>query len=189
MNAFLAASLVKATLLLLATAFALRALVRASAASRHLVAFLGLSLALAVPVLGLVLPRWEIPVLSAPSKALHDMRPALPDRPHASDALTGFSGRVGVQVPPFEEPATPGRRQTKPSLDLDVARVAALLWLLGGLVPLAALAVGFRRAGTIIRNARPAGDPHIDALAADVSARLGLNRSVPSSSPRRPWCR
>jgi beta-lactamase regulating signal transducer with metallopeptidase domain/tetratricopeptide (TPR) repeat protein len=180
MNAFRAASLVKATLLLLATAFALRALVRASAASRHLVAFLGLSLALAVPVLGLVLPRWEIPVLSAPSKALHDMRPALPGRPHASDALTGFSGgRVGMEVPPFEEPAAPGRRQTKPSFDLDVARVAALLWFLGGLVPLAALAVGFRRAGTIIRNARPSGDPHIDALAADVSARLGLNRSVP----------
>ena len=70
MNAFLAASLVKATLLLLATVLALRALVRASAASRHLVAFLGLALALAVPVLGLVLPRWEIPVLSAPEKAV-----------------------------------------------------------------------------------------------------------------------
>ena len=180
MNAFLAASLVKATLLLLATAFALRALVRASAASRHLVAFLGLALALAVPVLGLVLPRWEIPVLSAPAKASPEMRAALPDRPDASDALTGFSGRVGVQVPPLEEPAVaPGRRQARPSLDLDVAQVAALLWFLGGLVPLAALAVGFRRAGAIIRNARPAGDPQIDALAADVSAGLGLSRSVP----------
>ena len=177
MNAFLAASLVKATLLLLATAFALRALVRASAASRHLVAFLGLSLALAVPVLGLVLPRWEIPVFSAPSKALPDARAALPDRLDAPDALTGFSGRVGVQVPPFEEPAPPGR--ARPSVDLDVARVAALLWFLGGLVPLAALAVGFRRAGAIIRNARPARDPQIDALAADVSAGLGLRRSVP----------
>jgi beta-lactamase regulating signal transducer with metallopeptidase domain/Flp pilus assembly protein TadD len=85
-----------------------------------------------------------------------------------------------VQVPPLEEPASaPGRRQVRPSLDLDVARVGALLWFLGGLVPLAALVVGFRRARAIIRNARPAGDPHLDALAADVSARLGLDRSVP----------
>jgi len=179
MNAFLAASLVKATLLLLATALALRALVRASAASRHLVAFLGLSLALAVPVLGLVLPRWEIPVLSA-ERPSTETRVALPDRPYASDALTGFSGRVGVQVPPLEEPAaTPGSRRARLSPNLGIAQVAALLWVLGGLVPLAALAVGFRRAGTIIRNARPAGDPEIDALAAEVSAGLGLNRSVP----------
>ncbi len=180
MNAFLAAALVKATLLLLATALALRALVRASAASRHLVAFLGLSLALAVPVLGLVLPRWEIPVLSAAERPSTEMRVALPDRPDASDALTGFSGRVGVQVPPPEEPdAAPGSRRAGLPLGLGLAQVAALLWVFGGLVPLAALAVGFHRAGTIIRNARPAGDPEIDALAAEVSAGLGLNRSVP----------
>ncbi|HSB63628.1 MAG TPA: M56 family metallopeptidase [Thermoanaerobaculia bacterium] len=179
MNAFLAASLVKATLLLFATALALRALVRASAASRHLVALLGLALALAVPVLGLVLPRWEIPVLAPAEEPLPGTRAALPDRPESSDSLTGFSGRVGVQVPPFEESAAPPRRQVPPSLDLDVAQVATLLWLLGGLVPLAALAVGFRRARTIIRNARPAPDPRLDALVADVSARLGLSRSVP----------
>ncbi len=180
MNAFLAASLVKATLLLLATALALRALVRASAASRHLVAFLGLSLALAVPVLGLVLPRWEIPVLPAAEKQATETRAALPDRSDASDSLAGFSGRVGVQVPPLEEPAAePGGGRARPSSSLGIAQVAALLWVLGGLVPLAALAVGFRRAGTIIRNARPAGDPGIDALAAEVSAGLGLNRSVP----------
>ncbi|MFI5120399.1 MAG: TPR end-of-group domain-containing protein [Thermoanaerobaculia bacterium] len=180
MNAFLAASLVKATLLLLATAFALRALVRASAASRNLVALLGLALALAVPVLGLVLPRWEVPILAAPARPLPEMAPVRPDRSGASDALAGFSGRVGVQVPPLEEPAASAvPRQRTAASDLDVARVAALLWLLGGLVPLAALAVGFRRAGTIIRNARPAGDTHLDALAADASARLGLKRRVP----------
>jgi beta-lactamase regulating signal transducer with metallopeptidase domain/tetratricopeptide (TPR) repeat protein len=180
MNAFLAASLVKATLLLLATAFALRALVRASAASRHLVALLGLTLALAVPVLGLLLPRWEIPVLSPAERPLIGTRTALSDQPEISDALAGFSGRVGVQVPPFEESAAaPSRQQAPPSLDLDVAQVAALLWLLGGLVPLAALVVGFRRARAIIRNARPGTDPRLDSLAADVSARLGLKRTVP----------
>src|SRR5512141_1814975 len=180
MNAFLVASLVKATLLLLATALALRALVRASAASRHLVAFLGLALALAVPVLGLVLPRWEIPVLAAAEKQATETRAALPDGSDAPDALAGFSSRAGVQIPPFEEPAAaPASRRARLAPDLGIAQVAGFLWVLGGLVPLAALAVGFRRARTIIRNARPAGDPDLDVLVADVSARLGLNRTVP----------
>src|SRR5260370_1106913 len=83
---------------------ALRALARASAASRHLVAFLGLALALAVPVLGLVVPRWEIPVLSAAERPSSAPRPALADPLPAAVDLAGFSGRVGVQVPPLEEP-------------------------------------------------------------------------------------
>ncbi|HMA28524.1 MAG TPA: M56 family metallopeptidase, partial [Thermoanaerobaculia bacterium] len=168
------------TLLLLATAFALRALVRASAAARHLVAFLGLALALAVPVLGLILPRWEIPVLSAVEKPSPKVRVALPVEPGSADALTGISGRVGVQAPPFEEPApAPARRQSGLSPDLGLPQVAALLWLVGGVVPLGVLAVGFRRARTIVRNARPAGDSDFDSLVADVSARLGLSRNVP----------
>ncbi len=180
MNAYLVASLVKATLLLLATALALRALGRASAASRHLVAFLGLALSLAVPVLGLVLPRLDIPVLTASTRPAPETGPAHRDRSDEANDLAGFSGRVGVQVPPFEEPAAaPVRRKVRPSLDLDVAQVAVLLWMLGGLVPLAALAVGFRRARTIIRNARLPRDPGLDALAAEVSARLGLSRKVP----------
>ncbi len=180
MNAFLAASLVKATLLLLVTAFALRALARASAASRHLVALLGLALALAVPVLGLVLPRWEIPLLSPAPRPLPETRAALPERSEVPVALAGFSGRVGVQVPPLEEPGfTQSPRKAFTTPDLGFAQVAAFLWLLGGLVPLAALAVGFHRARTLIRNARPAGDSDLEALAVEASARLGLNRTVP----------
>jgi beta-lactamase regulating signal transducer with metallopeptidase domain/tetratricopeptide (TPR) repeat protein len=180
MNAFLATALVKATVLLLAAALALRALSRASAASRHLVAFLGLAGALAVPVLGLVLPRWEIPLLPAPAKPPSAERRALPARSTASAALAGFSGRVGMQVPPFEDPAgAPGRRRGLSSLDVDAAKVAAVLWVLGGLIPLAALALGFRRAGALIRKARPSADPDLEALAAAASARLGLRRPVP----------
>ncbi|MFI5196985.1 MAG: TPR end-of-group domain-containing protein [Thermoanaerobaculia bacterium] len=179
MNAYLAAALVKATVLLLATVLALRVFSRASAASRHLVALLGLAGALAVPFLGLLLPRWEIPLLPAPAK-LSAARPALPETSMAPGTLAGFSGRVGVQVPPFEEPvAAPGRRPAPASLDVDAASVAAVLWVLGGLVPLAALVLGFRRAATLIQKARPSHDPDLDALAADVSARLALRRPVP----------
>jgi beta-lactamase regulating signal transducer with metallopeptidase domain/Flp pilus assembly protein TadD len=83
-------------------------------------------------------------------------------------------------VPPLEESAAaPERRPAPAALDADAARIAAVLWVLGGLVPLAALALGFRRAGALIRKARPSADPGLDALAAAASARLGLRRSVP----------
>ena len=181
MNAFLAASLVKATLLLLATAFALRALARASAASRHLVAFLGLALALAVPVLGLVLPRWEIPLLSPAARpAARDARRASRATRRRRSPSRAFPGASAYRCLRWRSPLprrAAGRPPRRP--DLGFAQVAAFLWVLGGLVPLAALAVGFRRARTLIRNARPAGDPDLESLAAEASARLGLNRTVP----------
>ena len=55
--------LVKASVVLGATALVAAALRRASAAARHLVWTLGLVGALAAPALTLVLPRWEVPIV------------------------------------------------------------------------------------------------------------------------------
>jgi len=184
MNAFLAAALVKATILLLATALVLRVSSRASAASRHAVALLGLGGALAVPVLGLILPRWEVPLL--PTRAVFAPAPARVPRLASSrksggaDSLAGFTGPVGVQVAPLDDGlGVKARRATPASFAVDAAKIATTLWVLGALVPLAALAVGFRRAAALVRNARPSQDPGLVGLAGEISERLSLTRAVP----------
>lgn len=179
MNAFLAASLVKATLLLLATALVLRVWARASAASRHVVALLGLAGALAVPVFGLVLPRWEIPLLPARVLSAPTARQALPENSPAAGPLAGLTGPMGVQVPPLADAAAEPARRAPASFGIDAAKVATTLWILGALVPLVALAIGFRRAAALVRNARPADDPDLVALAGEISERLALGRVVP----------
>ena len=196
MNAFLATTLVKATLLLLVTAAVLRLSPRASAASRHIVALVGLLGALAVPVFGFVLPRWEVPFVPArlafsqgapapAAVALPTLAPVTftPDNRGTSpagtaDALAGSAGPVGVQVPPSVAPAPAPSRVPKP-FGVDAAKVATTLWILGALVPLAALAIGFRRAGALVKNARPADDAALLALAGEISERLALSRPVP----------
>ncbi len=185
MNDFLAASLVKATLLLLATAVALRVFARASAASRHVVALAGLAGALAVPVLGLVVPRWEIPLLPARVKASNSsagsiLRRVPLGKSPAPNALKGFSGPLGVQLPPSAEALSgPALRRVPASFGLDAAKVVTTLWVLGALVPLVALALGFRRVASLVRNALPATDPELVALAGEISTRLSLTRPVP----------
>src|SRR5215470_15977225 len=56
-------AVVKASVILGATALTAAALRRASASARHLVWTLGLLSALAAPVLSLALPRWELPIV------------------------------------------------------------------------------------------------------------------------------
>ena len=56
-------AVVKASLILVVTALAAASLRRASASARHLVWMLGLVSALAVPALGIVTPKWELPLV------------------------------------------------------------------------------------------------------------------------------
>lgn len=185
MNTFLFASLVKATLLLFATSVVLRLSTRASAAARHVVALLGLGGALAVPIFGMVLPRWEVPLLPASVAtplfaARATPRKSPSEKPVSGDAFAGFTGPVGVQVPPPEKTsAKPVRRNAAASFGVDAAKVATTVWVLGALVPLAALAVGFRRAAALVRNARASHDHGLVALAGEISERLALSRVVP----------
>ncbi|MCM3877164.1 MAG: hypothetical protein NEA02_12190, partial [Thermoanaerobaculia bacterium] len=69
--------------------------------------------------------------------------------------------------------------RTPASFVIDAARVATTLWILGALVPLVALAIGFRRAAALVRNARPAEDPDLVALSKEISERLAIGRVVP----------
>src|SRR6266536_2580102 len=57
---------IKATILLLLTALAVFALRRSGAAARHFVGTAGLVGALALPLLSLALPRFEIPLVKSP---------------------------------------------------------------------------------------------------------------------------
>src|SRR5262249_23118452 len=66
---FAEGALVRATLVLLATAVALLALRRASAATRHRVAIVGLAAAVALPALAPVLPKRCVPRLGAVAAA------------------------------------------------------------------------------------------------------------------------
>ncbi len=99
MTGFLEASLVfavdvalKATLLFAVVSLAVAALSRSGAAARHFVATAGLVAALALPLLALVLPRVEVPLL-APLVASerHDVLPSWKEK---APVRVGFSAEV-----------------------------------------------------------------------------------------------
>src|SRR5215218_1936641 len=97
-------AVVKATVVLACAGGATFLLRRGSAALRHLIWTLGLASALAMPLLTLALPRWELPIVSvpraesaaAPLPADAVSRPA-PVLGRASASARSESGAVPVQ--------------------------------------------------------------------------------------------
>jgi beta-lactamase regulating signal transducer with metallopeptidase domain len=146
---------VKATALLAVTAVALLALRKASAATRHLVAVVGLAGALAIPGLAWFLPSWELPILPRAERALK------------ADAL--FAGEdLATQKPLDPAFALRSRDDGDASVTATLARVrpgiiavarkvvigwVALTWAALAALVLARLAVGISRVRRAARRA------------------------------------
>jgi beta-lactamase regulating signal transducer with metallopeptidase domain len=165
---FLAVLAAKATLVLLVTAAAAALLGRASAAARHMVWCVGVAGVLALPVLAVLLPAWEVPLLPPVHSASAAAPLALPP-----------PGEVLVSHTPVYDPAhgeTVGApaRPLVPSLPALVAAVVVA----GMAVGLLWLAVGFWGVGRLGRSAEVVNDPHWLAAAQDAANRLGLRRPV-----------
>jgi beta-lactamase regulating signal transducer with metallopeptidase domain len=158
----------KATLVLLLTAAAAALLGRASAAARHMVWCVGVAGVLALPVLAVVLPAWEVPLLPpAHSAAAVEASVAAPQ--------VGFPAPLARNAPEVAAEASGARaRPWMPSLPALVAWV-----IVGGIaVGLLWLAVGFWGVTRLGRRAEVVNDPHWLAAAQDAASRLGLRRPV-----------
>ncbi len=162
---------IRATILLSA-ALALAWLARKGPARvRHLLWTTTFALLLALPVLSLVGPSWEVPIIpsigSAPPAAAAEA--PLADRPESAfftlPAPAPTSPEAGSAPVPVQEPVAPSRAIYFP----------LLLWALGCAAGLASLARGGIRFAGLVRAATPLGDPARLGQVEAVRRQLGID--------------
>lgn len=179
---------------LLAAAWAVTFLLRrAPAAARHLVwgaAVLGV---LALPLAGLIAPRWETPRMPA-----LEMAAATPVASAADGAEEGLPPRQTSRITaPVESATETWRDAGTPALGgvdaaeaaarrplpangpaISVAGLASMLWIAGLCIVLASILLGHVHTARLTRRARPVNDARLAAAFAAARAQLGLRRAV-----------
>lgn len=171
-DATLAGLLLKATLLVLLGAVAVRLLARAGAAARHLAWTLTILGLLALPALVAWAPALDLPVLPGGAR----MAPAATSDDSPSRAEAG--GRALDSAPDeavisFGSPA--GVESVRPSPGLGLA----LAWALGSVACLLYLAVGIGRVAWLGRRSEPIdGDRRWHDQLASLRSLLGVGRPV-----------
>ena len=154
--------LVKGTLLLLfgiALALCLR---RASAASRHLVWTLTLGAILALPVLALTLPTWNVPISSTPAPVTANAPGKIERRFPAGPVKSQF-----ISSTPAREPASPAWRGW-----------ILLLWASGSIFFIARMAVGEIRVRRLAGRSQLFEASEASSILDNASHRLHINRVV-----------
>ena len=197
----LADAVVKATLILAMAAAASFSLRRKSAALRHMVWTLALCSVLALPLLSLALPKWQLPIVRLASTA--------PPQPAIEAAMDA------APIAPTRRPALPGRKTTTAGAPVQIESTAAVpttsttstttsvswieavswqqallaVWLAGAIVVLSRLAIGLAAVRWLSRRTPLITDapwlPMAQALAVDmgVHRRLRFLRSRRASMP------
>jgi beta-lactamase regulating signal transducer with metallopeptidase domain len=166
---------VKVSTVLAATALMAAALRRASASARHLVWTLGLVSALAVPALGTVTPRWELPIVrvSAPAAAaIVPSEAAAPPRHRPSLSSVASSPTSIADVAPEARnaaAASPRQLPGWPSLLL-------IVWAAGAAIVLGRVLLGLIAVQWLSRRTAVAADAPWLAQARSLAADLGLAR-------------
>src|SRR6266542_3479270 len=167
----------KATLLFSFTALAIGLLRRSGAAARHLAGTAGLIGALALPLLTLALPRWEIAVLPAllPSAAMPVSSLAVTVS-ETSDPAPDSKWEAAKDSPSeTESPLTP-LNPRPPAVSWPLVALAA--WTAGALLVGARLAFGMLRVRRIRLEAAPIRDPEWTEETRRLSRELDLDRAV-----------
>ncbi|HSP93353.1 MAG TPA: M56 family metallopeptidase [Thermoanaerobaculia bacterium] len=166
----------KATLLFSFTAAVIGLLRRSGAAARHLAGTAGLIAALALPLLTLALPRWEVRVLpdlfkSSRVTPVSSLAPDIERSDPASEArweTVGSAKETGSPVTPVNPP---GRSVPWPL-------IAFAAWAAGSLLVGARLAYGVLRVHRIRLEAAPIRDSEWTEETRRLSRELELDRSV-----------
>ena len=175
MTLFLIDAVIKATILLAAAAVVSATLLRrASAAQRHMVWTLALVAALALPLLTLALPRWQMPVVQVSEAALPAATPAdFASREMAARLFNRLQGSAPRNVDaqtPSESPA--------PTAQASVSwmTMALAAWLAGATVILGRLALGLLGVQLLSRRTKRATDAAWLPLAQDLAEVLQISR-------------
>src|SRR5215831_11926810 len=180
--AFAADAALKATFLFLLTILAVALLKRSGAAARHFAGTAGLVGAIALPLLTLALPRWEIPLLPpvvpAASKTAESWRPVPPavePRVEVSDDEVQDVSPAPASATaslPAEPPAVP------PAPHIPWLAIALGAWVAGTVLAASRLAVGVNRVRAMRQEAARLRDPEWIEETEHLSERLAVRRSV-----------
>ncbi|MCY3612930.1 MAG: hypothetical protein OXH51_15500 [Gemmatimonadetes bacterium] len=174
-------------LLALALAWFMR---RGSSRTLHLLWTATFALVLALPVLGLFGPSWEIPLL--PARGGESPATAIERATSATfDPALGPSGLITtLEVAGMREALVQAVRARLAArgdaagsaggaaAGRSVVRVAWIAWLVGCVLSLASLAFAALRLRKLVRTAKPVRDPEWMRSAATLQRRLGLRREV-----------
>jgi TonB family protein len=149
---------VKVAVVLLA-ALGLSALLRRrSAEVRHWIVATGVAGAVAMPLLVLIVPAWQLPSAS--------VTPA--------DVTTGVRFNVPRPATAAAHPAP----SPAPAPRIDAGALAVGLWLAGTAAGLGVLLTGLLRLASIARAARPVGEDRCAAIAARIARDYGVSRPI-----------
>ncbi len=168
----------KATLLFSFTAAVIGLLRRSGAAARHLAGTAGLIGALALPLLTLALPRWEVRVLP-------DLVSYSRVKPASSHAADVSERSDPASEPRWERVTTSAKKPDSPATPLNPPRrpvpwplVALVAWTAGALLVGARLALGILRVHRIRLEAAPIRDAEWTEETRRLSSELELDRPV-----------
>ena len=172
---FLAEATVETSLLMLAALALTMALRRRSAALRHWVLAAALACAAIAPLLGNLMPRWQLPATFAPFAA---------DITALSPPVHGESGNnLPVRPDPQREAARP---PTPEFLSSPILLAPAAIWLAGAVAMLSALIVGFARLSAAARSAARVADGPWAAQAAEIRQAYRLRTPLTLLQSRHP---
>jgi HEAT repeat protein/beta-lactamase regulating signal transducer with metallopeptidase domain len=174
----LADAVVKASLLLGAAALMSLILRRASAALRHLVWTLALCSALFLPVVSLMLPKWQLRLVTIASPAPVETTVAAPAAEPAAAALAEAPrlGRAGHTAADTAVAADVSRAAWLPRFSWQSALIG--LWLLGAVAILGRIAVGLAAVRFVSRRTQPITDAAWLPMAMDIAEEMGVSRRL-----------
>ena len=173
----LADAVVKASLVLGAAALMSVILRRASAALRHLVWTLALCSALFLPVVSLMLPKWQLQLvtIASPAAAVETTVTAPATEPAvAAVAEAPRLGRDGNAHPtPASTPAPGSRPAWLPSISWQTALLG--IWLLGAITILGRIVVGLIAVRFVSRRTQLVTDADWLPMAMDLAEEMGVS--------------
>ena len=172
----------RATVLLLAALLAARFLRNSSAATRHLVWTAAVAGVLALPFLSVVVPAWNVPVVSIAAKFDAPPATAVEESSARSELPPTLSSETVAEPAPLPESPVAQTRLERVSASIlsqvSATTILTLLWLaIAGLL-LARLAIanarvaGWRRASSIVEDGR------WNALLRRLTREFGIERPV-----------
>jgi beta-lactamase regulating signal transducer with metallopeptidase domain len=178
----LADTALKGLVLVAAAAVASYFLRKKSAAARHAVWTAAVLGHLAIPLLGVILPEWRIPIFPAPAwteAAVGSPATPLADAKAAVITPEASAPAAGVATEgPAATPAT-GNTAVAPSPEKwPLTAIAGMLWLLGTTLVLLRLAVGTWKVGQLAKHGDRVDDGEWLSLTQRIAKRLGITRPL-----------
>ena len=165
----------KATVLLATAALLTTVLRRSSAATRHLVWTCALLATVALPVLSLALPRWQMPIVTIAAPPTSAPAADQPDG-EASQQMAGLMRSRLERGSEPSQPADGAAASPVSSSSMSWPTLLAWIWMAGAALVLTRLVIAIAAVQWLSRRTRVVTDAPWLGLAREIAARLGVSR-------------